>query len=188
MERNELLQAIKLRMPEKRYVHTLGVTQTAMEMATFYGEDPKRAEVAAILHDVCKYADVDWMEKVVKEQGLNQTLLGWGSELLHGPVGAYVAQTEFCVSDEGILDAIRYHTTGRASMSRLEKIIFVADMIEPNRKFEGVERLRDKAKKDLDKAVKACVRHSLSYLISSKQSIFPLSLECYNYLIKREEK
>ena len=187
MEQQQLLQAIKTRMPEKRYIHTLGVMETAITLAKQYGEDPNRAEVAAILHDSCKYADIEWMEQIVKEQALDSRLLGWGSELLHGPVGAYVAKDEFHITDEGILDAIRYHTTGRAGMSRLEKIIYIADMIEPNRKFDGVERLREKAKKDLDKAMRACIRHSLTFLIATKQPIFPVSLECYNDLMKRED-
>lgn len=189
MDRQELLQAIKPRMTEKRYIHTVGVMETAIKLAERFGEDPKRAEVAAIIHDVCKYADINWMEQVVKEQSLDARLLGWGSELLHGPVGAYVAKNEFGVTDEGILDAIRYHTTGRSGMSDLEKIVFIADMIEPNRKFDGVERLRDKAKKDLDKAMSACIQHSLAYLIATKQPVFPVSLECYNDLMNiREDK
>ena len=187
MERASLLAAIKPRMKEKRYIHTIGVMEMAIELAELYGEDPKRAEIAAILHDVCKFADVEWMERVVREQHLDVRLIGWGPELLHGPVGAYVAESEFGVDDEGILNAIRFHTTGRAGMTQLEKIIFVADMLEPNRKFDGVERLREKAKKDINKAMVACIRHSLAFLIDTKQLIYPLSLECYNDLMKRED-
>lgn len=187
MERAILLEAIKPRMKEKRYIHTIGVMETAIQLAERFGEDSKRAEIAALLHDICKYADEAWMEQVVNEQRLNVQLVGWGSELLHGPVGAYVAQTEFGIDDEDILNAIRYHTTGRAGMSNLEKIIYIADMIEPNRKFNGVERLRDKAKKDLNKAMSACIRHSLAFLVDTKQPIFPLSVECFNDFMKREE-
>lgn len=186
MERAALLQAVKPRMKEKRYIHTLGVMDTAIELAERFGEDPKKAEVAAILHDVCKFADADWMEKIVQEQGLDSCLIGWGSELLHGPVGAYVAQTEFQVTDEDVLNAIRFHTTGRPNMSRLEKIIYIADMIEPNRNFDGVERLREKAKKDLDKAMRACIRHSLKFLVETKQPIYPLSIECFNFMHQRK--
>lgn len=187
MERAALLAAIKPRMKEKRYIHTIGVMETAIELAHLYGEDPKRAEIAAILHDVCKFADVEWMEQIVREQNLDARLIGWGPELLHGPVGAYVAEREFAIDDEDILNAIRFHTTGRAGMTLLEKIIFVADMLEPNRTFDGVERLRNKANKDIHKAMAACIRHSLAFLIDTKQPIFPLSLECYNDLMNRED-
>lgn len=187
MTKTQLLEAVKTYMPEKRYIHTLGVMNTAVALAKKYGEDMEKAQTAAILHDIAKYADVAWMEDIVRQQKLDEGLIGWGSELLHGPVGAYMAENDFDITDEEILDAIRYHTTGRPNMTRLDKIIFVADMIEPNRKFPGVERLRKKAQKNLDKAMSACIRHSLTFLIDSKQPIYPLSLLCYNDIIRKEE-
>ena len=187
MEREQYLAAIKPRMPEKRFIHTVGVMETAINLAQKYGEDVKKAETAAILHDIAKYADIEWMENIVRDEKLDERLIGWGSELLHGPVGAYIAQSEFGITDEELLNAIRFHTTGRANMSRLEKIIFVADMIEPNRRFDGVERLRKKAQKNLDKAMSACVRHTLAFLIDTKQPIYPLSIECYNDMMNRED-
>jgi len=141
MEREQYLAAIKTRMPEKRYIHTLGVMETAIALAKIYGEDEKKAETAAILHDISKYADIDWMEQIVQQQKLDQQLLGWGSELLHGPVGAYIAKSEFGITDEDILNAIRFHTTGRVAMSRLEKIIFVADMIDSLHTWYRIDEL-----------------------------------------------
>lgn len=187
MEREQYLAAIKPRMPEKRYIHTIGVMETAINLARKYGEDEKKAEIAAILHDIAKYADIEWMENIVRSEKLDARLIGWGSELLHGPVGAYIAESEFGIKDDELLNAIRFHTTGRPNMSRLEKIIFVADMIEPNRQFDGVERLRKKAQKNLDKAMGACVRHTLAFLIDTKQPIYPLSIECYNDMMNRED-
>ena len=81
-----LLAAIKGRMPEKRYIHTIGVMETAISLAKSYGEDPKKAETAAILHDIAKYADVEWMKGIVTEQQLDPRLLDWNAEILHGPV------------------------------------------------------------------------------------------------------
>lgn len=186
MEREALLSAIKDRMPEKRYIHTIGVMETAIRLAHQYGENQKKAEIAAILHDIAKYADVEWMKKVVIDQQLDARLLDWDAEILHGPVGAWIAQTEFHINDEAILNAIRYHTTGRANMTKFEKIIFVADMIEPNRKFHGVEELRAFADVNLDDAFRACVTHTLSFLIASQQAIYPVSIECYNSLMREE--
>ncbi|MFC5542076.1 MAG: bis(5'-nucleosyl)-tetraphosphatase (symmetrical) YqeK [Bacilli bacterium] len=180
MERSEYLERIKSRMPEKRFIHTIGVMETAIQLAEKYGADMKAAETAAILHDVAKYADEEWMKTIVKEHGLDPRLLDWGPEILHGPVGAWIAENEFQIDNEDILNAIRYHTTGRANMSTLEKIIYIADMIEPNRKFDGVEKLRAKAQEDLDKAMRACIRHSLAFLVETKQPIYPVSIECYN--------
>ncbi|CAM5195707.1 bis(5'-nucleosyl)-tetraphosphatase (symmetrical) OS=Ureibacillus acetophenoni OX=614649 GN=SAMN05877842_102273 PE=4 SV=1 [Ureibacillus acetophenoni] len=184
MERADYLEAIKTRMPEKRYIHTIGVMETAVRLAELYGEDVKSAETAAILHDIAKYADEDWMIQIVKENGLDERLIDWGPEILHGPVGAWIAEHEFNISDKDILNSIHYHTTGRAGMSKLEKIIYIADMIEPNRNFDGVEKLRNKAQKDLEKAMRACIRHSIKFLVKTKQPIFPVSIECYNDLIE----
>lgn len=185
MDRNDYLSAIKTRMPEKRYIHTIGVMETAISLAEQYGEDVKSAEVAAILHDIAKYADEEWMNQVVKENGLDDRLIGWGSEILHGPVGAWIAQTEFKITNENILNAIRFHTTGRANMSKLEKIIYIADMIEPNRKFDQVDELRKIANVDLDEAMKACICHTISFLVHTEQAIFPVSIECYNDVISK---
>ncbi|HWL23015.1 MAG TPA: bis(5'-nucleosyl)-tetraphosphatase (symmetrical) YqeK [Ureibacillus sp.] len=186
MERADYLEAIKPRMPEKRYIHTIGVMETAIKLAEIYGEDVQSAETAAILHDIAKYADEDWMIQIVQDYGLDQRLIDWGPELLHGPVGAWIAEHEFNILNEDILNSIRFHTTGRAGMSKLEKIIFIADMIEPNRNFDGVEKLRIKAEKDLDKAMRACIQHSIKYLVKTKQRIYPVSIECYNDVVDQD--
>lgn len=183
MERDDYLAAIKTRMPEKRYIHTIGVMETAISLANKYGENIKSAETAAILHDIAKYADEDWMRQIVMQNGLDSRLVHWGSEILHGPVGAWIAQNEFNIINKDILNAIRFHTTGRAGMSKLEKIIYIADMIEPNRNFPGVEELRIVANEDLDKALEACICHSISFLVQTKQPIFPVSIECYNSVV-----
>ena len=185
MERDDYLAAIKPRMPEKRYIHTIGVMETAITLAKQYGEESDSAEIAAILHDIAKYADEDWMRQIVKENGLDPRLSLWGSEILHGRVGAWIAETEFNIRNEDILNAIRFHTTGRAGMSKLEKIIFIADMIEPNRKFAGVEKLRKVANEDLDLAMKACISHSISFLVQTEQQIYPVSIECFNDVISK---
>lgn len=188
MERLDYLAFIQDKMPQKRYVHTLGVEQTAKAMAVHYDEDVKAAETAAILHDVAKYADVKWMEQVVREQALDQRLIGWGSELLHGPVGAWLVQHELDVAAEDVLNAMRFHTTGRANMSNLEKILYVADMLEPNRRFPGVDDLRKIMYDGLNEVLAACVKHSLIHLISSGVAVFPQSIECYNDIMSSERK
>ena len=181
-----MLAAIKDRMPEKRYIHSIGVMETAIQLAKQYGQDEKKAEIAAIFHDIAKYADVDWMKKIVYEEHLDPRLLDWDGEILHGPVGAWIVQNEFQIEDEQILNAIRYHTTGRANMTMLEKIIYVADMIEPNRKFPGVEELRAYAAQSMDDAFRACVTHSLSFLVAAQMAIYPVSIECYNSLMRED--
>ena len=92
------------------------------------------------------------------------------------------------LTDEDILQAIKFHTTGRAGMSKLEKIIYISDMIEPSRKFSGVDVLREKAKIDLDDSMISCITHSISFLIEKKQPVFPDSFHCYNDLIQKRGK
>lgn len=181
-----LLQAIKTRMPKKRYTHTIGVMQTAIDLAKHYGEDVEKAQIAAILHDIAKYADEAWMCTIIKKYDLGDELLSWGTEIMHGPVGAWIAENELKITDQLILDAITYHTTGRANMTNLEKIIFIADMIEPNRKFPGVDELRDTAYTSLNKGMRACITHSIAHLVHMQLPIFPRSITCYNDYMREE--
>ncbi|MFF5995584.1 bis(5'-nucleosyl)-tetraphosphatase (symmetrical) YqeK [Lysinibacillus sp. KU-BSD001] len=186
MEREHLLDYIRPRMPEKRYIHTLGVMETAIALANRYGEDVKKAEMAAILHDVAKFEDEEGMRDIVRHNGLDGHLIPWGAEILHGPIAAYRAEHELGIQDEDVLNAMRYHTTGRVNMSKLEQIIYIADMIEPNRKFNGVEALREVAKEDLTRAMRACIYHSVKFLVDTEQAIYPLSIECYNHYLGEE--
>lgn len=188
MEReHEILKVVKERMPNKRYIHTLGVRDTAVQLAKRYDEDVDAAITAAIIHDIAKYADLEWMRQVVVNHHLDERLLPWEQEILHGPVGAVIAQTEFGIENEDVLNAIRHHTTGRVGMSKLEKIIYVADMIEPNRKFDGVDTLRQLAMENLDEAMKACMKHTITFLVATEQPIYPLSIESYNDLMREEQ-
>jgi predicted HD superfamily hydrolase involved in NAD metabolism len=181
MDPSLMLQKVKERMPEKRYIHVLGVMSTAVSLARHYGVSEQKARVAAILHDVAKYADRDWMRQIIETKEMDPQLLDYHHELWHAPVGAYVASYEFGVDDEDVLNAIRYHTTGRAGMSALEKIIYIADMIEPNRKFLGVEELRERQTQGLDALMEAAVRQSIEFLESKNQPVYPDSLKCLEH-------
>lgn len=178
MDPSLMLQKVKERMPEKRFEHVLGVMNTAVSLSRRYGVPEEKARIAAILHDVTKFADRGWMKKIIEQQQMDPALLDYHHELWHAPVGAYVAGYEFGIEDEDILSAIRYHTTGRAGMSDLEKIIYIADMIEPSRKFPGVERLRAMKNDGLDQVMEASVRQSIEFLKSKNQPVYPDSLEC----------
>ena len=187
MIRDELINAIRTRMPEKRVLHTLGVMETAIRLAKVYGVSEQDAELAAILHDVVKFADREWMKQTIVEQQMDPTLLNFHHELWHAPVGAYVAQQEFGVSNQDVLNAICYHTTGRANMTKLEKILYCADMIEPNRNFPGVDDLRQQDEQGLNELMKACVQRSIQFLMQKNQPVYPDSIHCYNDLVTRKE-
>lgn len=188
MDHSQMLETVKSRLPEKRFTHVLGVVETAIELAKEFNVSESKAEIAAILHDVAKFSDRDWMKSVIVSEKMDPLLLDYHAELWHAPVGAYLAKTEFGVEDEDVLNAIRYHTTGRADMSDLEKVVYIADLIEPNRKFSGVEQLRQLKEQGLDVMMEASVKHSIEFLVSKNQPVFPDSLKCYNYFVQQKGK
>ncbi|WP_214815569.1 bis(5'-nucleosyl)-tetraphosphatase (symmetrical) YqeK [Exiguobacterium sp. s59] len=175
----EAHELIKRTLPEKRYIHTLGVVETAERMAIQYGENVEQARLAAMLHDYAKYVDTEEMRQVVIEEGLDSALLEYGDELLHAPVGAVFLARQYDL-DEAVLSAIRNHTTGEPGMSRLDQILFVADAIEPNRNYPGVDRLRAEAAQSLEAAVVATLRQTIEFLLKKSVRIFPLTIDTYN--------
>ncbi len=188
MDHSQMLKVVKERLPENRFIHVLGVVDTAIELAKEFNVPESKAQTAAILHDVAKFSDREWMKSIIVSEKLDPLLLEYHAELWHAPVGAYVAKTEFEVEDEDVLNAIRYHTTGRESMSDLEKVVYIADLIEPNRKFTGVEELRQLKERGLDVMMEASVKHSIEFLVSKNQPVFPDSLKCYNYFVQQKGK
>ena len=180
MEPERLKIEAERRLPSGRYQHVLRVAETAMILADRFGEDKEKAETAALLHDVAKAMPKEDLKRIVESEGDPAAVLGFHHELWHGPAGAVIARDEFGIRDADILAAVRFHTTGRAGMSRLEKIIFIADMIEPGRNFPGADQLRKEAERSLEDALIACSAHSLQYLASVRAAIHPDTLRCYN--------
>ena len=188
MKRNKALEIVKKQITEHRYQHTLGVMETATQLAKRYGADEKKAELAAIFHDYAKFRDKNEMKLIIQNQGMDPELLNYNSELWHAPVGAYLVQQEAEVLDSEIIDAIRYHTTGRPDMALLEKIIYIADYIEPGRRFPGVEEVREMAKKDLNLAIIQALKNSIGFLMKKNQPVFPLTIHTYNDLVNKEAR
>lgn len=117
---------------------------------------------------------------MIKRDGYDTALLDYGNAIWHGVVGASFVERELGITDEEILHAIRVHTTGAAKMSLLDKIIYVADYIEPGRVFPGVKEARELALIDLDEAVAFETKHTLAHLIEQEQQIYPKTIETYN--------
>ncbi|MBY0050242.1 bis(5'-nucleosyl)-tetraphosphatase (symmetrical) YqeK [Brevibacillus agri] len=186
--REELFARIRAQMHEKRYKHTLGVAQSARELAQRYGADPDKAELAGLLHDYCKCWPVEKMFEILVRHDMPTELLEGEKELWHAFAGAIVIQNDLGVTDPDILQAVRYHTTGRAGMSLLEKVVCVADYIEPNRNFPGVEQIRTLAEKDLDAALALALGGTIQFLIEKQKTVYPLTLTAYNDLVSRKGK
>lgn len=188
MDRKALMEAVRAEMPEKRWNHTLGVMETAVVLANRFGADPEKADLAAILHDVAKYWPVDRMAMLMRENGLDPELLDEDKELWHAPVGAFVAERDYGVADADVLNAIRYHTSGRAGMSKLEKVVCLADYMEPGRSFPGVDKIRDLAEHSLERALLAGFDSTVAFLLDKGKRILPLTVIARNDLITRMNK
>jgi predicted HD superfamily hydrolase involved in NAD metabolism len=187
MEREEALKLVKEQLTDHRYQHTLGVMETAIALAKQYGGNEQKAELAAIFHDYAKFRPKDEMKEIITGQGFPQDLLEFNSELWHAPAGAYLVEKEAGISDREVLEAIRYHTSGRPGMTLLDKIIYLADYIEPGRHFPGVEEVRDMAKENLDKALIKAIQNTITFLLKKNQTIYPDTFYTYNDLIKKLE-
>lgn len=149
-------EKLKTMLSPERFAHSLGVRDTAVRLAKLYGADEKKAEIAGLLHDNAKNMNNIFERCRDLEVELDEVEMR-NSGLVHAKLGAETAKCEFGISDDEIISAIRWHTIGRPDMSLLEKIVFVADLIEPGRKFSDVAEIRKIAEKDLDKSLLACV-------------------------------
>ncbi|MFG1733870.1 bis(5'-nucleosyl)-tetraphosphatase (symmetrical) YqeK [Paenibacillus sp. 843] len=185
--REELIEAVSSQMPAKRWEHTKGVMETAVILAKRFGADPVKAELAANLHDVAKYWPVQKLHQMMVEHGLSEELLHYDKQLWHAEVGAFVAEHEYGVTDAEVLDAIRYHTSGRIGMTLLDKVVCLADYMEPGRDFPGVNNIRELANHSLEEALAAGFDSTIGHLLSRRQIIFPLTVQARNDLIKQLE-
>ncbi|GIN60386.1 hypothetical protein J27TS8_03790 [Robertmurraya siralis] len=183
MNQSEALAIVREHLTEHRYQHTIGVMETAILLARQYGADEKKAEIAAIFHDYAKFRPKEEMKQIILAEKMAPDLLQYNSELWHAPVGAFLVEKEVGIADMEILNAIKYHTSGRVGMSILEKIIYLADYIEPGRQFPEVEEVRELAKKDLQLALIKAVQNTISFLMNKNQPIFPDTFHTYNDLI-----
>ncbi|REK76138.1 bis(5'-nucleosyl)-tetraphosphatase (symmetrical) YqeK [Paenibacillus paeoniae] len=184
MDRQRIMELVRAEMPERRWRHTEGVMETAISLSRRYGEDPQRAELAAIIHDVAKFWPIERQGNAIRDNGLNLDVLDYDKELWHAVVGAWVAEHDFGVTDVGVLDAIRYHTSGRRGMSKLEKIVWLADYIEPGRDFPGVDAIRALSEEHLEKAVLAGLDGTIGFLIAKGKRIYPLTIEARNGMLE----
>ncbi|WP_375295242.1 bis(5'-nucleosyl)-tetraphosphatase (symmetrical) YqeK [Paenibacillus sp.] len=185
MSVDEACALVEREMPAKRWRHTLGVVESSVALAERFGADVEKARIAAILHDVAKYWPVEKQRQAIladgDEAGLD-TLL-YDKELWHSHAGAFVARRDFGVGDAEALDAIRYHTSGRPGMTKLEKIVCLADYIEPGRDFPGVDTLRELSEKSLEEALVAGFDGTLRFLIEQGKRIYPLTVLTRNDLL-----
>ncbi|MCR3758219.1 bis(5'-nucleosyl)-tetraphosphatase (symmetrical) YqeK [Clostridium felsineum] len=172
---------------EKRFKHSLGVMDTAVELAQKYGENVEKAKIAGLVHDCAKKLSGENIIEICTKEGITlEDEEKKYSYLLHGLAGRILAQKVIGICDEDVLNSIEFHTTGRENMSLLEKIIYIADYIEPTRDFEGVDKLRKAAYENLDKALLMSFDNTIKFIIDKGGFLHHNTIEARNYLISRK--
>lgn len=186
----KIRKSMEKELDTKRYEHTLGVAYTAAALAMCYDIDPIKAETAGLLHDCAKCLSDDKKISVCRKHNMEiNSVESRNPYLLHAKAGYCIAKDKFDIEDQDILNAILNHTTGRPGMSTLEKIIYVADYIEPSRKqAPNLSEVRKMAFQDLDQALLKILSDILSYLESGGGEIDLLTKETYDYYADLLEK
>lgn len=183
MEIEQMRQDIKNKLKASRYQHSIGVEEVSKDLAVIYGCDEKKACIAGLLHDCAKYLSGEELICECRRFHIPISEVEAGNaDLLHSKVGAIYAKEQYGVEDEDIINSISYHTTGRPGMTLLEKIIFTADYIEPNRKpLPRIDEIRHAAYEELDQAIVMILKNTLDYLQSSGALIDALTNDTYEY-------
>ena len=181
MKRDKMLYKLRKTLDAQRFEHTLGVEETARKMALMFGVSEEKASLAGLLHDCAKCMTLSQMVKAARHLPLDPVMKE-SKALMHSVAGMCIAQTVYGVTDPEVLGAIRWHTTGRAGMTRLEKIIYLADMIEPHRKpYPGLEELREACLTDLDEALLMALRMSLDHVRQQGKTLHPDTMAALAY-------
>lgn len=180
----QILNYLQEHLKESRYNHTLGVCESAIELAKTYSCDEYKAKIAALLHDCGKCLSSKEIIDIMKKEKYHMDEVEQSfPEIMHGRAGAHIAKEVMGINDEEILEAIRFHTTGKEDMNLLEKIIYLADYIEPYRSYPGVEKLREKAFLNLDEALLLAYDNTLKFVLNKGQLIHMDTIKARNKLL-----
>lgn len=181
MSLEEYKAIIQPLLSEKRYYHSLCVSKAAKELAKKYGADVQKAEIAGILHDIMKDLPPEQQLEKMKQYGVRLTEVERSAQKLwHAMLGMAYLKNELHIEDTEILGAVRYHTTGRANMTLLEKILFIADFISADRDYFGVDNLRKAAEINLDEAMLEGFVYTITDLTEQRKAIHPDTIAAYN--------
>ena len=184
MDLKQAKELVRSRLSDKRYEHTINVKKMAVKLAKRYGVDEDKAALAALLHDSAKEISKDEMRAIMQahpeyaQGGEARPTPVW-----HGICAAILARTEWGVTDEAVLSAIACHTAGKAGMTQLDKILYMADMTSAERDWPGVEKLRKLEMKDLDVAMLAALRQTNGFVLSEGKPLDPESKAAYEDIL-----
>lgn len=187
MEYEEIKDLLARKLPPARYRHTLGVVETAVMLAERYQADVEKVRLAALLHDCARVYQNEELLEQARLRGIAMDMVYRKLPLLlHAPVGAMMAQEEFGVQDQEVLQAIAVHTVGTAGMGTVAKVLIIADAIEPGRNYPGIEQLRSEvanAGVNLNLACLHCLEHKMLFVIQSKCLLHSGAVDARNELL-----
>lgn len=182
---DKIVKYLQETLSKKRYEHSIHVANKAVELAQIYGSDIDKARIAGLIHDCAKEMPSDELMDFIRLEGNEPDPVSLAQkELLHGPAAVYFCKNKFFIEDEEILSAVQFHTTGKANMTMLDKIIYISDFIEVGREFPGVNDLRNLAMIDINSALLKSFDSTISYVIQKQRMIHPDTINARNYLIK----
>jgi len=187
---NELKEIVKSKMSLKRFTHTLGVVEMSEKLAKIYNADIEKCKVAALLHDICKEMNMEYIKNICKNNFMNELSEEdlENNEILHGFAGSYYVKTELGINDKEILNAIKYHTVGAKNMTLVEKIVYIADAIEYGRNYPSVVEIREETFKNLDKGILMEIEHKEKYLESIGKTSHPNTYKFKKEILKELNK
>ena len=186
----ELKEIVKSKMSLKRFTHTLGVVEMSEKLAKIHNADIEKCKVAALLHDICKEMDMEYIKNICKNNFMNELSEEdlENNEILHGFAGAYYVKNELGIDDKEILSAIKYHTVGAKNMTLVEKIVYIADAIEYGRNYPSVVKIREETYKNLDRGILMEIEHKEKYLESIGKKSHPNTDELKKEILKELDK
>lgn len=179
---DEKKKFLKNRLSQKRYTHSLNVAEECRKLAVKYGEDPDKAYYAGLIHDICKENSADEQKQLIIESGFSVCREELETHSLwHAIAGAYFIKKEFGIEDIDIINAVRFHTAGRAGMTRLEEIVYLGDLISADRDYKDVDKMRKLSYSDLNKAMFEAFAFAIKSVVK-KDGLLPLcTVEGYNF-------
>lgn len=184
MTKSDFKEIIKPFLSEKRFKHSVCVSKEAVRLAKRYGADEEKAEIAGILHDIMKDIPPEEQLQMLTRFGIVLTDVERSAQKLwHAMLGAAYLEQELHLTDYEILDAVRYHTTGRANMTLLDKVLFIADFISADRDYPGVEELRKAADISLERALLEGFTFTIQDLAHNGKPIHPDTIAAYNQVV-----
>lgn len=186
IDTKQIIEKLNTMLKPKRLEHSINVAKCAIKLSEIYGYDKEKAYLAGLVHDCAKYFTKEQIDSYVEKYNIELDPLEVDNiALSHSIIGSFAIQDVFNIQDMDIINAVRYHTTGRENMSTLEKIIFMADMIEEGRNFPGVDELRKLSfNGQLDKALITSLNNTIKFVIENNQLIHPRSVSARNYLMQ----